>query len=157
MLNNEAQRYSNIKAVDEAIRKTLEEAFKKDYAVESFPPDIKKYNFIHPKGCLLVRYDGSTFSKPGTIGAVCQEETLEFAVFAGLRYLHSFSDSYPVLEKVKDLLTALVIKGKKLYPAKLQYVDTLKGDIYYGYVFSVTLPADEIRNKESNVIPFLKE
>lgn len=148
-----------IELVETAIKTALENEFgkKSGYIVESFPEDFDKYQFTAPKGCHLVRYDISTFSKPQTVHAVCQDETLEFSIISGFRSLTEYSDAYALLKRIKNCLTGLKINGKRLYPKKREYIDRIKGDIYWGYVFNITLPTSEtIEYEPDNLISFPK-
>lgn len=124
----------------------------KQYKVEAFPADFSSYSFTTAKGCLLVRYDGSSYTKPQNLNAITQDETFEFSVITGLRALKKYNDSYPVLQIIKETLTGLNINGKKLYPKKREYIDRFKSDLYWGYLFSITLPVQQII-KEDNIIP----
>ncbi len=143
----------NIEIIENAILKRLKESEElKGFDIEPYPVDISKFDFISAKGCVLVRYESSSYTKPQTLACVTQDETFEFSVFIALRYLKKYADSYPWLRIVKRLLTGLRIKGKQLYPAKRQFVDIVKGDLYWGYSFNITLPAQEDRTM-SNVIP----
>lgn len=134
-----------IEAVETAIIAALENEFGKDkgFAIESFPADFDKYRFTAAEGCHLVRYDASSFSKPNTVHAVCQDETLEFSIISGFRYLAKYSDAYALLKRIKNCLTGLKINGQKLYPKKREYIDKVNGDIYWGYVFNITLSTSE--------------
>lgn len=114
------------------------------FSIEPFPENFKDYNFTSERGCILVKYDGSEYSKPQTINFVRQDETLEFSVMLGFRYARALKDVYPYIKRVHDVLTGLdVFAGKKLYPKKREYIGHIKGDLYYGYVFAVTVPSTE--------------
>lgn len=138
--------------VETAIQAALEAEFGKNngYKIEGFPADFEKYKFTDSKGCHLIRYDASTFSKPQTIHAVCQDETLQFSIISGLRSLSKYSDAYKILTRIKNCLTGLKINGKRLYPQKREYVTKIENDIYWGYVFNITLPTSENLNYETS-------
>ncbi|MDD3236811.1 MAG: Gp37 family protein [Candidatus Gastranaerophilales bacterium] len=140
-----------LETIETAIIDALKPIFDK-FQIESFPADFDSYNFTSAKGCMLVRYDGSIYSKPQTINLVTQDETLEFSVITGLRSLKKYKDAYPILKQVKDTLTGLVINGKKLYPVKKAFLEKITKDLYWGVSFAITLPTQEV-SKESNVVP----
>lgn len=144
ILKTEIKNNNNIDIIEEAIIEKLKSA--KDlegFTVDSYPKDILSYNTLSPKGCVLVRYEASSFTAPQAFGSVSQDETFEFSVFIGLRYLNKYNESYPYIQIIKTLLTGLSIKGKRLYPKKRQFVDLIKGDVYWGYSFNITLPTQE--------------
>lgn len=115
----------------------------KGFEIVPFPENFESFDFNSERGCLLVKYDGSEYSTPQTINFVRQDETLEFSVMAGFRYMRTLEEAYPYLKEIKKVLTGLNIFGKKLYPKKRQYIGHIKGDLYYGYVFAVTLSSTE--------------
>lgn len=135
--------------IEKEIIKALEDNndFKK-FTTESFPADFEEYVFTSAKGCLLVRYDGSSYSKPQTLYVVTQDETYEFSVLLALRHLKKYNDAYPYLKKIKETLTGLSIGGKKLYPLKKVFITRKKGDHWWGFVFAITLPTQENINDE---------
>ena len=147
----------NIEIVENAIMDRLMNAEElKGVDIEPYPADISEFDFLSALGCILVRYDNSSYTKPQTMPCVTQDETLEFSVFIGLRYLKAYRDSYPWLKIIKRLLTGLCVKGKRLYPTKRQFVDLVKGDLYWGYSFNITLPAQEDISL-NNVIPLWEQ
>lgn len=123
-----------------------------------FPENFEKFSFLSGRGCLLIKYDGSTFTDPQTINFVRQNETLEFSVIAGFRYQRTLKEVYPMLKAIKKTLTGLRYNGKQLYPKKRQYIGHVKGDLYYGYVFAITLPSTETPpdNNPPKISPFAK-
>lgn len=127
------------------------------FQIEPFPVDFEKFAFTSGKGCVLVRYDGSDYTKPQTLNVVTQDETLDFSIIIGLRYLKLYRNSYLFLENIKHSLTGLKIGGKKLYPKKREFVNKIRGDLYWGYVFSITLPTQEISDSNNIDIPPLWE
>lgn len=144
----------NIDIIEEAIIERLRSSDElSGFDIDSYPKDILNFNFVSPKGCILVRYEASSYTTPQTTGPVSQDETFEFSVFLGLRYLQKYRDSYHYIKIIKKLLTGLSIKGKRLYPKKRQFVDLIKGDMYWGYSFNITMPTEE-DSKLDNIVPF---
>lgn len=150
----EKQPKDNIEIIEDAILDKLRSSKRLEgFLIESFPKDIESFEFTSPKGCILVRYEASNFTTPQAMGLVSQDETFEFSVFIGLRYLQRYRDSYESLRLIKELLTGLLIKGKRLYPKKREFVDLIKGDLMWGYSFNITLPTQEDTTSD-NIIPF---
>lgn len=154
MIENEQKEIKdNIDVIEDAILERLHSSKELDgFTIESYPKDILNFDFASSTGCVLVRYEASSFTAPQALGSVSQDETFEFSVFLGLRYLRNFKESYPHILVIKKLLTGLQIKGKRLYPKKRQFVDLIKGDMYWGYSFNITLPTQEEPNLD-NVVP----
>lgn len=125
------------------------------FQIEPYPIEFKKFAFTSAKGCILVKYNGSDYTKPQTLNVVTQDETLEYAVFLGLRYLKNYRDAYPYLEEIKKNLTGMKIYGKKLYPHTREFVERINGDVFWGYVFRITLPTQEVidNDDDKNIIP----
>ncbi len=131
--------------IESLIIKTIKSSRKfSGFDIVPFPENFKDYQFSSARGCILVKYDGSEYSKPQTVNFVRQDETLEFSVMLGFRYAKTLKDVYPHIKKIHKVLTGLdVFAGKKLYPQKREYIGHIKGDLYYGYVFAVTVPSTE--------------
>lgn len=141
--------------IEQMILEKLKETPKfKGFDVLPFPENFDKFGFKSERGCLLVKYDGSEFTKPETINFVRQDETLEFSVMAGFRYVRTLQETYPAVEEIRKVLTGMNIFGRKLYPKKRQYIGHVKGDLYYGYVFAVTVPSTEETIPFPTINPF---
>lgn len=136
-----------IQEVEDKIQSALTLEFGKNsgFSIEDFPANIEKYQCTSPKGCILVRYNASTFTKPDTINYVSQTELMEFAVFIGLNFLRKWEDAYPYLERIKNCLTGLRINSKQLYPTKRDFIQLLNGSVYWGYIFNIEQPTAEIK------------
>ena len=153
MTNTDATVTNNMELVEDCIIERLKKANEfKGFDVMPYPLDITKFDFVSSKGCLLVKYEASSFTTPQNLYVTDQTETMEFSVFAGLRYLKNYKDAYKPVEQIKKVLTGLSIKGKRLYPKRRQFVDFIKGDIYWGYTFVIELPTAE-NIEQNNVIP----
>ncbi len=133
-----------IKKAVETIKNKLKASFE-GFKVDDYPEDFSKYVFTAPKGCLLVRYDASTFSDPNVIDKVVQDEKAEIVVFMGLRY-KQYADCYDFLDDIKDVLTGLLIDDRKLYPKKRQYIKKIKGDFWWAYTFNLNTTSVQEQN-----------
>ena len=71
------------KPILDALRRHLQTALPA-YAVELFPDNPAAYRFIHPKGAVLVGYQGSRFTRIEGLGSIAQQRdiTLHLTVFA---------------------------------------------------------------------------
>lgn len=123
------------------------------WTIEAFPSDFGEFSFTSALGCLLIKYNGSDYSKPDTLGAVTQYETVEFAVISGLRYIKSLEEADPVLDEIYKNLTGLCINNEKIYPHQVNYVGNRGGDVYYESIFRITLPVASPCDK-NNVYKF---
>ena len=67
----------------DALRRHLQAALPA-YAVELFPDNPSAYRFIHPKGAVLIGYQGSKFTRIEGLGGIAQQRdiTLHLTVFA---------------------------------------------------------------------------
>lgn len=126
------------------IKNKLKKVFN-NFAIDDYPDDFNKYNFTAPDGCLLVRYDASTFSTPEAIDIISQDETLEFALFIGLRY-KKFKECYPYLKQIKNALTGLKINGSKLFAKKCQFIKKIKSDFWWAYTFNLNSFTEQTEN-----------
>ena len=117
------------------------------WTVEAFPEDFKSYNFTSAMGCLLVRFNGADYTKPETLNAVVQHETSEFSIAIGLRYINSLKEAHPVLREVYKTLTGTSLMNEKIYPKSCNYLGHLKGDVFYDFVFNITLPISSPADK----------
>lgn len=122
---------------------TQNKAFK-GFQIEEFPDKFEQYAFTSAKGCLLVRDDGSSFSKTEEINKIVQFETIRVAVVIGLRYT-SYKDTkiqYDFVEQVKNELTGLRIRDKRLYPTSRDFVGSVKDDFWHEVGFEITLKSE---------------
>lgn len=145
--------------VENQILKTIGESeILKGWTIQSFPENFKAFHFTSLLGCILVRYNGSDYSKPSTIGAVSQTETLEFSIVVGLRYIQKLNEAYPILKELYNNLTGLWINNEKLYPVQCEYLGHINDDIFYDYRFKIALPISSPSDKNNvfKISPFTK-
>ena len=83
-----------------AVRDHLQTALP-EYAVELFPDRPDSYRFIHPKGAVLVGYQGSRFTQLESLGMIAQQRdiTLHLTVFG--RGLHHDGAALDLLDAVR--------------------------------------------------------
>lgn len=72
-----------------------------DAEVKLFPDNPAQYRFIHPKGAVLVGYQGSSFGKVSGLGTVAQERvlTLHLTVFG--RGVHNDAGALELLDRLR--------------------------------------------------------
>lgn len=90
-----------LRAVCERLQEHLPDA-----EVKLFPDNPQTYRFIHPKGAVLVGYQGSRFGKPqALLGPVAQERvmTLHLTVFG--RGVHNDAGSLALLDRLRLAVT----------------------------------------------------
>ena len=144
-----------IENIENSIIEKLQASFPV-FQTESFPANFSEFSFTRANGCLLVRYQGSSFSGSKAIGFMVQEERIEFSIFIALRYLNSFQEAYPHLKQVKQTLTGFKPEGcSKLQPTKAEFLDEENGDLWYGMTFSLTRTA--VETTEAEQLPILKK
>lgn len=91
-----------------------------DLAVEPFPDSVKDYELLHPKGAVLVSYEGSNYTNPRIEQ---QARMLEFDVIVIVRNLRSHLGAYETLDRVRQSLTNdLFIENMKLYPISEKFL-----------------------------------
>lgn len=135
-----------ITVVKDAILEHLNQNIKNDpnfkgFQATEFPDKFEQFSFTSAKGCLLVRDDGSGYSKPETINKILQGETVRVSVIIGLRYLKDEAQQYTFIRNVIGTLSGLQILSKRLYPTKREYLGQLGQDFWHGVQFEITLPS----------------
>ena len=119
--------------------------------IDSFPAQFEDYSFLSALGCLLVQYNGQSFTDPETLAKVSQTDTYTYIIYVGLRSLSFLREGFPVIEEVKDILTGFVINGGKLYPTSIDYVGKPNPtDNFWKVTFKLKLP-NASRYERNNV------
>ena len=134
-----------IKEAIDKIKNKLKTTFP-EFCVDDYNNDFDKLLFTAPKGCLLVRYDDSEFSKPETTDKILQSERMKFVVFTGLRYCKNYSESYDILDDIKDCLLGLKIQDRKLYLKNRQYIKKIKADYWWAYTLYLDVISEQTQN-----------
>lgn len=110
-----------------------------NFDVDSFPLDFDQYDFTNHDGCALIKYQNSTFSQQNTVWEVSQDETYEYKILVGLRYLRKFSEANSVISNLKKILQGLLIVNHKatLKTVKIEGVDN--GDLWFSITINLKL------------------
>lgn len=91
-----------------------------DLSVEPFPDNVKDYELIHPKGAVLVSYEGSSYTNPRLEQ---QARMIEFDVIVIVRNLRSHLGAYDTLERVRQSITNdFYVENLKLYPLSEKFL-----------------------------------
>jgi hypothetical protein len=127
----------NIKDVEDAIINKLK-ADITDLQIEGFPEDYDQYQFLHPKGAILVAYSGSDYTKSAVLDRVSQIQTLHFDILLISRGLRTHTGAYTYLDQIRASLTGYQPTGlSKVYPTKEEFVDQETGIWRYNISVSV--------------------
>ncbi len=124
------------------IENTLIEKIKAIYPnldVTSFPLDFERYDFTNHDGCALVKYQGSTFSQQNTVWEVSQDETYEYKILLGLRYLRTFQEANPVISNLKKILQGLLIVNHKVTLKMIKFEGVDNGDLWFSITINLKL------------------
>jgi hypothetical protein len=73
--------------------------------VEGFPDKPAEFRLVHPKGAILVHYQGGSYSVSKSLGYICQDKKLEFSVTVITRNLRDWQGAYFYIDKVREILT----------------------------------------------------
>lgn len=126
-----------------------------DFDVASFPLDFDRYDFTNHDGCALVKYQGSTFSQQNTVWEVSQDETYEYKILFGLRYLRTFNEANPVISNIKKILQGLLVVNHKVTLKMVKIEGTDNGDLWFSITINLKLVAHNVKEYGglANAIP----
>ena len=109
-----------------------------DLEVLPFPDNPVEYEFIHPVGALLVRYDGGSITKTSSMSLTAQPRDLQFSVVSLTRNLRDHGGCYEVLKRVRDSLLGLKLPGAaQVYALNEDFVQEEDGVWVYSQRFSL--------------------
>jgi phage gp37-like protein len=127
----------NIKDVEDAIINRLKSSIT-DLQIEGFPEDFDQYQFIHPKGAILVAYSGSDYTKSAVLDRISQVQTLHFDILLISRGLRTHTGAYAYLDSIRASLTGYQPTGlSKIWLTKEEFVDEQTGIWRYSISVSV--------------------
>lgn len=126
--------------------------------IEGFPEKPAEFKLIHPKGAILIHYQGSSYSEPKSLGCVYQQRKLEFSITVVMRNLRTHEGAYDYTDKVREILTGFKPENcEKMYPVKEDFMSEDNGIWQYGINFATTATAIEVDDIESETLPLFKE
>ena len=112
--------------------------------VEGFPEKPAEFRLTHPKGAILVHYQGANYSESKSIGYIVQDKKLEFSVTVVTRNLRNHEGSYYYLDKILQILTGYKPDNcSKMQPSKEAFLSEDAGIWQYSINFLVTTPTIE--------------
>ena len=112
--------------------------------IDSFPEKPQEFTFTHPKGAILVHYQGANYGNSQSLDVIFQQKKMEFALTLITRYLKTNDGAYLLLEKVKQVLTGFKIDGcTKMCPTKEGFLTENNGIWQYTINFELTTPSIE--------------
>lgn len=91
-----------------------------DLPAESFPDDPESYDLLHERGVVLVRYNGTTFIEPETLGLTTQSGETEFVLSVLAFSLTDPNGIYALLTKVLRAICGKSFNGST--PVKIKNV-----------------------------------
>lgn len=134
----------NIETIENKIIEKLKSKLT-DLLIDAFPEKPQDFVFTHPKGAILVHYQGANYNNSESVGAIFQNKKMEFAITLVTRSLRTKnSGAYELLDEVKSILTGFQIDGcSKMYPTKEGFLSENNGVWQYSINFEFTTPSIE--------------
>lgn len=127
-----------ISQIEQKIIERLKEKIK-DLHIEGFPDKPQQFSLIHPKGAILVHYQGANYSQTNSTSSIFQDKKLEFALTVITRNLRNNDGAYEYLDKVRGILTGYKIDGcSKMHPTKENFLSEDAGIWQYSINFELT-------------------
>jgi len=115
-----------------------------DLHIQGFPEKPSEFRLTHPKGAILVHYQGGNYSESKSLGYMVQDKKLEFSVTVVTKNLRSHEGSYFYLDKVRQILTGYRPDNcSKIQPIKEDFLSEDNGIWQYSINFSLTTPTIE--------------
>jgi len=124
--------------------------------IKGFPEKPDQFNLLHPKGAVLIHYQGATYSSTKSTSSIIQEKKLEFSATVVMRHLRSNDGAYEVLDKVRELLTGFNIDGcSKISMLKEHFL--LENAGIWQYAINFSLNSQSIENQDTQGLPLFKQ
>ena len=115
-----------------------------DLHIQGFPEKPSEFRLTHPKGAILVHYQGGNYSESKSLGYIVQDKKLEFSVTVVTKNLRSHEGSYFYLDKVRQILTGYRPDNcSKMQPIKEDFLSEDNGIWQYSINFILTTPTIE--------------
>lgn len=112
--------------------------------VEGFPEKPAEFRLIHPKGAILIHYQGGNYSETKSLGCIYQEKKLEFSITIVMKHLRTHEGAYEYLDKVRNNLTGFTPENcSKIRPTKEEFIGEDSGIWQYSINFFTTTPIIE--------------
>ncbi len=112
--------------------------------VEGFPEKPSEFRLTHPKGAILVHYQGGNYSQSKSIGYIVQDKKMEFSVTVVTKNLRSHEGAYFYLDRVRELLTGYKPDNcSKMQPSKENFLIETAGIWQYSINFTLITPVKD--------------
>ena len=90
--------------------------------IEGFPDKPDEYRLIHPRGAVLVRFNGANYNKPLETNSIQQEVNLNFSLTLIIKGLRDKNGAYTYIDSINSALTGFAPTGcLKMYPVKVDF------------------------------------
>lgn len=133
----------SINNIENSIIERLKNKFP-ELHVEGFPEKPAEFRLIHPKGAVLIHYQGGNYSDQKALAVIVQDKKLEFSITIVMKHLRTHEGAYEYLEKVRDLLTGFKPENcSKMFPTKEEFIGEDNGIWQYSINFVTTTPVLE--------------
>jgi len=121
-----------------------------DLHIEGFPEKPAEFRLVHPKGAILVHYQGGNYSESKSLGCIYQDKKLEFSTTVVTRHLRTHEGAYGYIDKIREILTGFKPENcSKMYPVKEEFLAEDNGIWQYSINFVLTTPSIEVDNEET--------
>lgn len=115
-----------------------------DLLVEGYPDIPDTYTLKHPKGAVLVNYQGSSFADPKPAGIVLQMRRVEIDTTIIVKNLRNHDGAYAYVDAVRETLTGWIEGIGRIYPTREGFISVKPGGIWqYGVSFAFNATWEE--------------
>ena len=115
-----------------------------EFHIEGFPDKPSEFSFIHPKGAILVHYQGGNYSDSKSLDTIFQLKKLEFSITLIVRHLRTHEGAYDCLDKTRSILTGFKPPNcTKMLAIKEEFISENNGIWQYSINFVTTTPVLE--------------
>ena len=133
----------NIQLIENSITERLKDKFP-ELHVQGFPDKPAEFRLLHPKGAILVHYQGGNYSESKSLGCLYQDKKLEFSISVVMKHLRTHEGAYEYLDKVRETLTGYKPENcSKMIPIKEEFLTEDNGIWQYSINFATTTPVIE--------------
>lgn len=112
--------------------------------IEGFPEKPAEFRLVHPKGAILVHYQGGNYSEQKALAVIVQDKKLEFSITIVIKHLRTHEGAYGYLDRVRNILTGFKPEGgNKMIPVKDEFIGEDNGIWQYSINFTTVIPVLE--------------
>ncbi len=112
-----------------------------DLKIEGFPDKPEDYKLLHPKGAILVHFQGGSYGVPEENVLLQQTVSLDFGLTLLIKGLRDKNGAYSYIDNIISALTGFTPTGcNKMYLTKVDFLAEENG--LWQYAFSFTVPTE---------------